>query len=215
MPRKRVQGPIRDKEKTKEKLLNAVGEILMNKGFQYLKISSIAETAEVDKKLIYEYFGGLDELLNEFISSKDYWSNADAGSLKSEFEHDPKSILKNIVHQQFNSLNNNKELSKILLWELAEKHPLLRKISNEREEKGENLFQKFIDPYFEEDFRRFRAIFGLLIGGVYYYNIYGKTLESNFGGINLESEKDIEAIHEGINFILDAAFQDRENKKSE
>ena len=126
-----------------------------------------------------------------------------------------KSILKNIVHQQFNSLNNNKELSKILLWELAEKHTLLRKISNEREEKGENLFQKFIDPYFEEDFRRFRAIFGLLVGGIYYYNIYQKTLETNFCGISLENGKDLEAIREGINFILDAAFQDKENKKSE
>lgn len=31
MPRKVVQGPIRDKERTKQKLLNAVGKIFKNR----------------------------------------------------------------------------------------------------------------------------------------------------------------------------------------
>lgn len=215
MPRKPVQGPIRDKKKTREKILNAVSEILMNKGFQHLKISVIAEVADVDKKLIYEYFGGLDGLLNEYINSKDYWSNVDKGSLLPELENNSKNTLKNIVHQQFNGLQRNKELSKILIWEFAEKHPLLRKISEEREQKGEDLFQKFIDPYFAEDYRRFRAIFGLVVGGAYYFNIYSQVFGSNFCGVNLDDEKDIEAIHDAINFVLDTAFQDSENNKSE
>ena len=55
MSRKVVSGPIRDKHRTKEKLIKTVGEIIKSKGFHELKITNIAKVAGVDKKLIYKY----------------------------------------------------------------------------------------------------------------------------------------------------------------
>nr|WP_305051435.1 hypothetical protein [Elizabethkingia bruuniana] len=49
MARKVVDGPIRNKEKTKQKLLNAVGKILATKGYSELKVSKIATVAGLDK----------------------------------------------------------------------------------------------------------------------------------------------------------------------
>ena len=67
MPRKVVQGPIRDKERTKQKLLNAVGKILKTEGYLGLKVSKISAVAGFDKKLIYTYFGSTDMVVYKFI----------------------------------------------------------------------------------------------------------------------------------------------------
>ncbi|MCW3170770.1 TetR/AcrR family transcriptional regulator [Chryseobacterium sp. 09-1422] len=72
MSRKIVQGPISDKAKTKKKLLKAVGEILKNKGYTGLMVSKIAKVAGCDKKLIYEYFGDTDKLVNEYLRSIEF-----------------------------------------------------------------------------------------------------------------------------------------------
>lgn len=74
MTRKVVKGPIRDKERTKKKLLAAVGKVLRVKGYSGLKVSRIATVAGFDKKLVYEYFGGVDKLIDEYIKTQDYWS---------------------------------------------------------------------------------------------------------------------------------------------
>ncbi|RYF76746.1 MAG: TetR/AcrR family transcriptional regulator, partial [Cytophagaceae bacterium] len=50
--------PVRNKEKSKQRLLDAVGKLLKSKGYAALKVNDIAATAGLDKKLIYKYFGG-------------------------------------------------------------------------------------------------------------------------------------------------------------
>src|ERR1700749_2997475 len=75
MIRKAVAGSIRNKERSKEKFLDAVGKILETKGYAGLKINDIAAKAGVDKKMIYTYFGGTDQLIDEYIHSLDFWSN--------------------------------------------------------------------------------------------------------------------------------------------
>ncbi|WP_179413770.1 TetR/AcrR family transcriptional regulator [Mucilaginibacter sp. E4BP6] len=60
---------MKDKEATKRKLIDAVGIIIKRDGFSALKISTIAKVAEVDRKLIYRYFGGLNHLIEAYIIS--------------------------------------------------------------------------------------------------------------------------------------------------
>ena len=64
---------IKNKELTKKKLVWAVGEIIKTDGFASLKISTIAKEANVDRKLIYRYFGSLDRLIESYIIENDYW----------------------------------------------------------------------------------------------------------------------------------------------
>ena len=92
MARKRIQGPVRNKEKTKDRMLEAVGKILKNEGYTGLKVTNIAKTAEVDKKLIYDYYGSTDEVINTYIKSQDYWDNVSENSTEIIEE----SILTNV-----------------------------------------------------------------------------------------------------------------------
>jgi len=115
MPRKVVQGPIRDKEKTKQKLLNAVGKILKTKGYSGLMVSKIAAVAGFDKKLIYEYFGSTDKLIDEYIRSQDYWSKFELGE-DVDLSDGGREMSKLAILNQFENLKKNKELQKILVW---------------------------------------------------------------------------------------------------
>ena len=58
---------MKDKEVTKRNLINAVGDIINTSGFNQVKISKVAKAAGVDRKLIYRYFGNLNNLVEAFM----------------------------------------------------------------------------------------------------------------------------------------------------
>ncbi|CAA7197175.1 TetR/AcrR family transcriptional regulator [Chryseobacterium potabilaquae] len=208
MPRKVVQGPIRDKEKTKQKLLAAVGKILRVKGYSGLKVSKIAAVAGFDKKLIYEYFGSTDKLIDEYIKSQDYWSKINQ-NIEVDLSDGGKEFTKQAVLNQFESLKKNKELQKIILWELSESKPILRKLVEQREEVGGMLFENITDPYFGEGAVRYRAIMALIISGAYYLNLYTGYNASKFCGIDLKSEEGRDEVQKAMVELIDFAY----NKK--
>lgn len=211
MPRKVVQGPIRDKEKTKQKLLAAVGKILRVKGYSGLKVSKIAAVAGFDKKLIYEYFGSTDKLIDEYIKSQDYWSRVSQDNVEVDISDGGKELSKMAILSQFDNLKKNKELQKIILWGLSENKAILKKIADEREEMGEMLFSNIVDPYFgEEDAIRYRAITALLVSGAYYLNLYTGYNAHKFCGIDLKTEEGRQEIEKAIVEIIDYAYSKKE-----
>lgn len=206
MPRKVVQGPIRDKEKTKQKLLAAVGKILRVKGYSGLKVSKIAAVAGFDKKLIYEYFGSTDKLIDEYIKSQDYWSKINQ-NVEVDLSDGGKELSKMAVLNQFENLKKNKELQKIILWELSESKPILRKLVEQREEVGGQLFENITDPYFGEEATRYRAIMALIVSGAYYLNLYTGYNANKFCGIDLKTDEGRLEIEKAIAEIVDFAYE--------
>ncbi|REC73413.1 TetR/AcrR family transcriptional regulator [Chryseobacterium elymi] len=207
MPRKVVQGPIRDKEKTKQKLLAAVGKILRVKGYSGLKVSKIAAVAGFDKKLIYEYFGSTDKLIDEYIKSQDYWSKFSPNIEEEVQIGKGKDALTQGILMQFESLKKNKELQKIILWELSESKPILRKLVEQREAVGADLFGNVTDPYFGEDAQRFRAIIALIVSGAYYLNLYPAYNASEFCGLDMKTDAGRSEIEKAIVDIIEFAYQ--------
>ncbi|ASW73883.1 TetR family transcriptional regulator [Chryseobacterium piperi] len=207
MPRKVVQGPIRDKEKTKQKLLAAVGKILRVKGYSGLKVSKIAAVAGFDKKLIYEYFGSTDKLIDEYIKSQDYWSKFSPNIEEEVHAGKGKEALTQGILAQFESLKKNKELQKIILWELSESKPILKNILKQREEVGANLFENVTDPYFGEDATRFRAMLALIVSGVYYLNLFPAYNGTEFCGIDMRTNEGRAEIEKVIVDMIDFAYE--------
>ena len=73
MTRKRYQGEINDKERSKQKLIKAVGIVLKNKGYIGLTATNIAKAAGLSRRLITMYFGSVDELVETYVRNKDFW----------------------------------------------------------------------------------------------------------------------------------------------
>ncbi|WP_316737496.1 TetR/AcrR family transcriptional regulator [Pedobacter aquatilis] len=206
MAKRIVQGPIRNKEKTKEKLLLAVGEILKTKGYKALKVNDIAAVSGVNKRLIYEYFGGVDELADAYIKQQDYW-NVLTKLERPENAENSSDFVTNILRGQYDELHRNQELRKIMLWELSEKRDILTEQVDLREANGEQIFQNLTDPHFGENAKRFRAVTALIIAGSYYLNLIQETNGTTFCGLNLKTEQGRNEIKNAIDFIIKKTYE--------
>lgn len=62
-------GEIRNAERTRKKIIDAAKEEFFKKGYNGTRIDSIAKRAGVKKQLIYHYFKGKDDLINQTIDN--------------------------------------------------------------------------------------------------------------------------------------------------
>lgn len=200
------QPTVRNKEKSKQRLLDAVGKLLKSKGFTALKVNDIAATAGLDKKLIYKYFGGTDQLIDEYIQAQDFWSNVD---YREGSEADGGlTFTKEMFQAQFDYVYKNKAFQKLILWGLSEQRKSLKQLTDIQEANGELLIEKVIEPHFGSKTRQFRAISAILIAGLYHLNLFANANGSVFCGIDIKNKADREEIKKAISFLLDQTYKE-------
>ncbi|MDN3584565.1 TetR/AcrR family transcriptional regulator [Mucilaginibacter flavus] len=206
---------MKDRELTKRKLILAVGEIINKNGFSSLSISRIAKVAQVDRKLIYRYFGNLNYLIEAYVVENDYWM-VFADQMKKmigdeQFADSGKLIIA-ILQNQFKFFESQKEMQRLILWELSMNSPLMRSIHNTRESMGQQ-FLELTDLHFEGGNVNFRAVAALLVGGIYYTILHTIYNGENFTGMNITTKEGKEEILKAIAQIVSWAFNAAELKK--
>lgn len=209
MKKKSIQPREYNKEKSRQQFLDAVGEILEMKGFAALKVNDIAAIAGLDKKLIYKYFGGTEQLIEEYISTRDFWSNVSFQDAPANIKDGGLELLKQIFTSQFDTVHENKELQKILLWGITERRESLEKVAESREESGEEILTKLVDPYFGTKARTFRAAAALMVSGIYYLNMYAGLNAKTFAGIDLTIDDGRAEIKKAIEMMLDLLYKEK------
>lgn len=213
-PRKVVSGPIRDKEKTKRRLIATVGKVLQKYTYSGLTITNIAKESGLNPKLIYLYFGSLDGLIEEYIIEKDFWSPKSRTQL-TELLEQPEKIganeVSDILQLQFDSFLKDKSIQRIIHWEMGMKNKLLRKVADDREEVG-NQILNYIDPVFEDTDVDVRATLALILGGIYYMTLHAKNNGSTVCGIDINEDEGREAIEKAINRLVLRDFEDASNQ---
>lgn len=210
MEKKTAKPRERNKDKSKQQFLDAVGKILKTKGYAGLKVNDIAATAGLDKKLIYKYFGGVDQLIDEYIRSLDFWSNVTPEDMPPITDGGEAMAKKTLV-EQFDYVGSNKELQKILLWGLSEKRKSLKRVADEREAVGEVLLSNITDPHFGEQASRFRAAMALLVSGAYYLNLYPVNTKT-FCGIDVTTEEGRNEIKKALEMVVELVFERSSSK---
>lgn len=200
----------RNKEQSKQRFLDTVGEILRFEGFAALKVNYIAEKAGLDKKLIYKYFGGTDALIDAYLKSVDFWSNVNAENpIAAEVKDGGEQLSINVLLSQFDSIAEGQELKKVLLWGLSETRLPLQKIHDAREAIGEQLFQNITDPFFGSNAKQFRAISALLVAGIYYLDLFPGINGNLFCGIDMSQEEGRTEIKKALAKVIQLVYQDQ------
>lgn len=212
--RKIVDGPVRNIKRTKNKLLLAVGKLFSNEGYTGLNIKRIAEEANLDRKLIYTYFGSLDNLLREYFEQKDFWDPF-YNKFISEILNNEKKLgvddVFTILHGQFDAVLYNKEFQKTIHWEISEKSDIMRKIADERELIGKRLFQ-LTEDHFKQSNVDFPAAMALQIAGIYYLGLHAKINGSTFCGIDINTSDGRSRIENSIKTIIEDLYEKGEKK---
>ena len=210
-PRKEITGSIRNKERTQQKLINAVGTVLKEKGYAGISIPNIIKKAKVDRRLIYTYYGGLDNLVEEYLNSRDYWMTKVAPQVQEiafKSEHFGEKQIVEILHTLYDAVDISPDLQKMILWQISEYHDKLRALVDKREELGKPLFEA-TDKDFKGTDINLRAIMAVQIAGIYYLNLHAKSNRSTFCEIELNSEEGKKQIKEALALMMKMVYEKR------
>jgi AcrR family transcriptional regulator len=199
---------MKDKEQTKRKLIDAVGVIIKAEGYAALRVSKVAKKAAVDRKLVYRYFGNMNNLTEAYISENDYWVLfADHLKILSHSVDDSNSklVITNVLQELFKFFLQEKEMQDLILMELSGTIPMMNSIHNFRESIGQS-FLEATDSHFQGSEVNFRAVAALLVGGIYYTVLHTRKNGFHFADLNLRSEEGIKAIVETVSQVVNWAF---------
>lgn len=208
MERKKASGKIRNAERSKKRLLEAVGKIITESGFSALKVNHIAKVAGLDKTLIYAHFGGLDNLLEEYLRSQNFWDTIGKNDPPPDLSDGGRAFSMKAIRNHYEFVKEHPEFQKILIWGLSEQRDALTHLSRQQEESGELLFQHITDPHFKDRALDFRAIMAILIAGSYYLNLHAAYNGVPFCGIDLKEEQGRIKIEDSLAFLVDMAYKD-------
>lgn len=204
MTKKRYQGEVNDKERSMLKLIAAVGTIIKTKGYTGLGPTNIAKCAGLNKRLIYFYFGTVENLVETYVRGKDYWVDAagNAGELMNKSDcRDTREILESLLLSQLDYFYKEEEMQKIVLWQISQRSQIMYEVCEERERLGDRFFE-LADKELENTDVDLRAVAGLLVGGIYYMVLHAKSSESLFCQIDLNKPEGLERIRKAISIIL-------------
>ena len=205
-----ISAHVKNKEQTMQRLIDAVGNIIKNKGYKGLGLNAIAKEADVSKILVHRYFGGVDQLVEAYVLKNDYWI-AKSGEVaeKTQFQTDKsqlKKMVSDLLRGHFEYFNSHEEMRTIILWEITERTNLLNSICHCREEIGNVLLDQ-AKPMFEGSEKSLKGVTALLVSAIYYMILHAKKNESTICGIDVNSKQGQEELLKTIDQIVDWTFE--------
>lgn len=204
MTKKRYQGPSNDKERSTQKLIDAVGTIIKTKGYIGLSATNISEAAGLSRRLITIYFGTVDNLIETYVRGKDYWvaASGDAvGLMEKNQGENTRQILENLLKSQMDYFFNEEEMQKIVLWQISQRSQIMYEVCEERERLGSHFFA-LADKELKGKNIDLRAVAGLLVAGIYYMVLHAKSSDSLFCEIDINKPEGMKRIKDAISLIL-------------
>ncbi|MGF1635918.1 MAG: TetR/AcrR family transcriptional regulator [Cyclobacteriaceae bacterium] len=202
------QSTTKNKEATKQKLLDAVGNIVSVHGFRKVGINEVARQAGVSKMLIYRYFIDLDGLLKAYAEDMNYWINIDKFLPENikEYKHaEMRQLTAEVLIGQLKDLQAKPELQELIRWGLIEKNTLTNAIAKEFEEKVSELMDGFQARIVSNGFDM-RALMAIMISGIYYL-VLTSGPGAVFNGIHLDTKQGWNRIEAAIVQMVACIFE--------
>lgn len=208
MIKKRYQGPSNDKERSTQKLIEAVGTVIKTKGYTGLSATNIAKVAGLSRRLITLYFGTVDQLIETYVRGKDYWLAASGDAvdmIKDNKGENTRQILDSLLQNQLDYFFSNEEMQKTILWQISESTKIMTEVCEEREQLSKFFFS-LSDKELEGKSIDLRAVSALLVAGIYYLVLHAKSTDTLFCEIDLREPEGMERIKKAISLILERTY---------
>jgi AcrR family transcriptional regulator len=209
MTRKRYQGATNDKERSTQKLIEAVGMVIQTKGYTGLTATNIAKAAGLSRRLITVYFDSIEDLIETYVRGKDYWVAASGKSsemIQENIGNNTREILECLLTSQYDYFYHNQEMQKIVLWQISESTQIMKEICEERENLSKVFFE-LSDKELKGTNIDLRATAALLVAGVYYLVLHAKSTDTTFCEIDLNKPEGMQRIKDAISIILKNAYK--------
>ena len=194
----------KNKDKTKARLVQAMAEVLAEKGFAKLGVNAVARQAGVDKVLIYRYFENLNGLMDAYAKSSDFWPPASEllgqGEALEALSAMPFADgFAEVFRRYANALRSRPLTLEILSWETVERNSLTIAMEEVRESMGLELmeFLGSMNPPTAD----WQAIANLFSGGIHYLAIRSRKV-TTFTGMDISKEEGWDRLIDSIHFLI-------------
>ena len=188
----------RDRETTERRLLDTIGQMITESGFEKIGINAVASKSGVSKILIYRYFGSVEGLMAAYIRQHDFWINfpqelPDRSQLPT--------FLKNMFKEQIEQLRSNPTLKRLYRWELSSDNAIVMTLREQREKAGMQRLTKIseLTGYSLEELAPLATILTASIT----YLVMLEEFCPVYNGIPLNKDAGWKQIIEGINTLID------------
>lgn len=180
----------RDRERTRQLLIETVGRVLAREGFAGFGVNAVARAAGVDKVLIYRYFDGLPNLLKAYGESGDFWPTVeevlgpDADALRRlPLEQRTATVVSNLL----DALRRRPQTIEILAWEAAQQNALTETLADIREQWSRNVIARMLPDSLRAG-DDVLALASLLVAGFQYLLIRSRNT-GVYGGLALQTDE--------------------------
>lgn len=185
---------IRDKERTKVKILKAVGEVIEQHGTDKVGINLIARAAGVNKVLIYRYFGGVEGVMEQYVKTGEYTSTSSLefiDNIEIPSQENRGKAWSGILLAAMDDLRERKATRDLIRWEIGAGKPVLANVRNEvanRMMEKVGQFKNYPDT---------GALITLVMSGIYYLTV-SSDFRDEIMDVNLKSEEGWQRIEKVI-----------------
>jgi AcrR family transcriptional regulator len=194
---------MRDAQATRGRILDAVGSLLVREGFGALGVNAVAREADVDKVLIYRYFGGMDQLLETWGNASDFWPTVEE-VLGPEPEPELASLVSGLLKRHLRALRARPHTLEVLAWETVTRHPLTAILDRIRETRSEQLMEALPDKLRESELDIF-AFSALMGAGMQHLLLRSRTVEV-FNGVPIGTPAGWERLEQAVDDICVRVF---------
>jgi AcrR family transcriptional regulator len=188
----------RDRERTKGKILKAVGEVIEKHGTEKVGVNLIARTAGVNKVLIYRYFESVDGLMEQYVKSGEYTSTMADEYIDNMSVVPPEErsqALSDLMQTFLTDLRERKATRDLLRWEIGTGKSML---SDARNQIATRIVEKVGElPNFKDT----SALMAFLTAGIYYMTIATDYREKMID-VDLHSDEGWKRIENVIHRII-------------
>lgn len=188
----------RDREATEKRLLETVGQMIAEEGFEKIGINAVASQSGVSKILIYRYFGSVEGLMAAYIRQHDFWLNF---PLEFPARENINAFVKDIFRRQIELLRRNPTLKRLYRWELSCDNEMIRQLREQREKVGITLIERICELTGQRQ-EEIAALASLLSASITYLVMLEEYCPV-YNGIPLNDDSGWEQIKEGIGNLID------------
>ena len=202
-----AQKPIRDADAMRERILAAVGRMIVRDGLASVGINALAREAGCDKVLIYRYFDSLEGVYAAFAERNDiYWTVGEITAGIDPARMPAAEAGKLILRRTVTAIRSRPITLAVMAAEPVERTALVIALETVRERRGLELAGWLAAHLQMPKHLDFWTISMLLSSGMGYLAIRARKIRV-MGGIPIKTDKDWERIFAAADQVIDLMFQ--------
>lgn len=199
-----VQKRIRRTKLDIEKSINiAARDLILEKGYQNLTVTSIMKKAKIEPIVFYNRYTDLGEFIDDFVKKYDYWFSDITKDI--EVIENSRTQYKAILNNLLNSIRTNKMMQQLLRYELSENNDITQRTARLREFHTLPLVKQYKEIFANSEIE-IESISALIIGGIYYLILHGDL--SEFAGIDINTTAGLKKIDKAIDLLANYMFSE-------